>query len=237
MEDLPDMSSQDLTLFLLPGLDGTGRLFRRLIESAPSHWRTQVVSYPREIVLDYRALETLVVEQFPDGPFVLLGESFSGPLAVSLAARRPSHLRGLVLAASFVTPPAWRAWRFLPWRLAFRLPVPAALLRCLMAPGDHELGEELREALRGVAPEVLAERVREVLSVERREALAALDCPVLCLQPRHDRVVSSRCLHEALQVKPDIRVELLSDAHLVLQRHPLDAWRAVMAWVGEMVEQ
>ncbi|MBL8941444.1 MAG: hypothetical protein JNM69_43260, partial [Archangium sp.] len=42
----------------------------------------------------------LAAVPLPDEPFVLVAESFSGPLAISLAARRPAALRALILIAT-----------------------------------------------------------------------------------------------------------------------------------------
>jgi pimeloyl-ACP methyl ester carboxylesterase len=48
--------------------------------------------------LRYDELLPLVLEHLPtDRPFVVLGESFSGPLAIRIAAVRPPCLRALVL--------------------------------------------------------------------------------------------------------------------------------------------
>ena len=93
-------------LVLLPGMDGTGRLFDPLLHALPPNVAVQVLRYPPDQVLDYPALVERVWQQLPlDRPFVLLGESFSGPVAVSIAARRPSALLGLVLCSSFVRNP------------------------------------------------------------------------------------------------------------------------------------
>jgi pimeloyl-ACP methyl ester carboxylesterase len=67
---------------------------------------TLIITYPPNIPLSYTALESLVRESLPtDRPFVLLGESFSGPIAISLSARQLPQQVGLVLCSTFARNP------------------------------------------------------------------------------------------------------------------------------------
>jgi pimeloyl-ACP methyl ester carboxylesterase len=115
------------TLVLLPGMDGTGDLFAPLVAALGPHMRTIIVRYPDE-PLDYASHEEIARAALPLGhPFILLGESFSGPIAVSIAASAPTGLRGYVLCCSFVRSPR----RLLRW---FRPSL--GLLPAHRAPGE-----------------------------------------------------------------------------------------------------
>ena len=95
-----------IALVLLPGMDGTGQLFGRFLEALGPEVRAIVIAYPPAQNLDYSQLEAFVRSKLPsDQPFVILGESFSGPIAVSIAASPPDGLRGIVLCCSFVRNP------------------------------------------------------------------------------------------------------------------------------------
>jgi pimeloyl-ACP methyl ester carboxylesterase len=90
-----------IALVLLPGMDGTGQLFDDLVAALGPGVETVVVSYPPDPALDYAQLEIIARSNLPPyQPFVLLGESFSGPIAVSIAASAPQNLRGLILCCS-----------------------------------------------------------------------------------------------------------------------------------------
>ncbi len=78
-----------MTLVLLPGLDGTGLLFGPIVDKLAAGIEPLIVRYPCDVLLGYRELLPLVEEQLPAGPFVLLGESFSGPLTVMVAGSVP----------------------------------------------------------------------------------------------------------------------------------------------------
>src|SRR5262245_16901579 len=94
------------TLVLLPGLDGTGDFFQPLLEALGDSVRSSVVSYPIDGGYDYATCLALTRAKLPaDGPFVVLGESFSGPIAITLAAQGLPGLAGIVLASTFARNP------------------------------------------------------------------------------------------------------------------------------------
>jgi pimeloyl-ACP methyl ester carboxylesterase len=93
------------TLMLLPGMDGTGMLFDPLRAELGNAVGTTVVRYPTHGPIGYDELASIARAALPSGPFVVLGESFSGPIAILLAASRPAGLVGLVLACSFARNP------------------------------------------------------------------------------------------------------------------------------------
>ena len=86
MSDLP-------VLIVLPGMDATGTLHDGFINAMAARGiAASVIAYPHDRPLDYRQLLPFVQAALPrDVPFVLLGESFSGPLALAVAARAPRY--------------------------------------------------------------------------------------------------------------------------------------------------
>src|SRR5688500_11473406 len=74
-------------LVLLPGLDGTGRLFRGFVECLPASVESIIVPLPPDAA-DYDSIAQSISNRLPRArPLVLLGESFSGPLALKIASR------------------------------------------------------------------------------------------------------------------------------------------------------
>ncbi|MDH3628645.1 MAG: alpha/beta hydrolase [Acidobacteriota bacterium] len=223
----------DLTVVLLPGLDGTGNLFRRLVDQTPPGFRTQVVSYPTDQVLGYDALEAMIRAQIPmDRPYIVLGESFSGPLSVALAANPIGDLVGVVMAATFVTPPALPVLRHISRGWVIRIPVPLWVMRLAMGTDDEELVKGVLAARGAAYSEVFAHRIRSTLAVDVRKQLAAITKPILYLQATQDRVVPARCLRDILEVRDDVHVEQLESTHYILQLHPVEAWAAIERFVA-----
>jgi pimeloyl-ACP methyl ester carboxylesterase len=98
--------SPRVALVLLPGMDGTASLFSEFSTALGAEFEVIPVSYPSDVPLGYRELEQVARAALPeDKPFVLLGESFSGPIAIAIAASSPPGLLGLVLCCSFARNP------------------------------------------------------------------------------------------------------------------------------------
>lgn len=210
---------------LLPGIDGSGRLFGPLLAAGPRGLAAEALSFPPDRPLGYDGLAALVRARLPDGPFLLVAESFSGPLAVRLAAERPPGLLGLVLAATFLhrpLDPLLHPVRGLAGARLFGLPMPALLVRHFMAGHDapHALVAEVQAAVAAVSPEVMAHRAAEAVRVDVREPFTRVEVPMLWLAPTDDRLVRTDAADEALALRPDVEVVRLASPHMVLQRCP-----------------
>jgi hypothetical protein len=94
-------TSQKTAIVLLPGMDGTGELLGNLSDELSTHRPVQLIGYRVDRPLSYDQLIFYVRERVPNDRFVILGESFSGPIAIEIAATDPRVVR-LVLASLFV---------------------------------------------------------------------------------------------------------------------------------------
>lgn len=147
------------------------------------------------------------MKSFPaDEPFVLVGESFSGPLAIHIAAAAPPGLAAVVLVASFhrrpVSPGFAALARFA--RLLFSVPAPRLAIRWLLAGLDapKPLVEELQSVNAAVRPAVLAARVRAALEVDASRDLAASRAPLLYLGGAQDRLLRPGIPDEIRSLRP-----------------------------------
>jgi len=145
-------SAGGTTLVLLPGLDGTDVFLRLLVAALSRTIRSIVVTYPASGAEKYGDAFA-VVRRATEGlsEFYVLGLSFSGPLAVMLAAEEPKRVKGVILAATFVRAPhpGLRFFRFAchgptlwMWRIARRIPIWA--LRARRDPLRMARAETLR---------------------------------------------------------------------------------------------
>jgi len=229
-------------IVLLPGMDGTGVLLQDFAARLPGDITPQIVSYPMDQVLGYRQLEERVAAELPsDGPLVLLGESFSGPLALRLSSRGLGNLRAVVLVATFVQSPLWwfpRALRAIIRAPFFQLPPPDWFLRRYLAGSDApaELLQELRTVQKPLTPSVLAARAREIVAVDATEDLRCCPVPVLYLGGRRDRIVPpARTLPGLKAIRPDLETVILDAPHLVLQRRPAEAAEAIALFLERAI--
>lgn len=215
----------DRTLILLPGLDGTGRLFTPLQNALEPNFRTVVFSYPTNAQLDYGALCAEVERELPERLHVIVAESFSGPIALEIASRRPPGLQALVLSASFAANP--RPWlsvlfgRFLgAW--CFRRQVPTWTIRALLAGPDApaELCRAIQDTVKLVNPEVMAFRLREVIKSDAAAALRNCPVPIFYLHGTKDRLLGNGALNRLSTSRPDMTVIDVPGPHMLLQAAP-----------------
>jgi len=226
------------TLMLLPGLDGTGELFAPFVAALRSEFVVRVVRYPSTKPLSYESLESVAHAALPsDGPYVVLGESFSGPIAISLAAAASPQLKGLILCCSFarnprpVFAPLRSLVNFLPVKLA-----PIALLSHLLLGrfSTTALRSALIRALAQVSTAALRARMRAILSVNASAQLRSVTVPVLYLRASQDRLVPARASAQIVALAPHARVVELEAPHFLLQAAPSEAAEVVRAFVHEV---
>jgi len=228
-------------LVLLPGLDGTGRLFGDIVKILPPALTTTIVSYPTDRFLPYAELLQHVSAAVPQTErFVVLAESFSTPLALKYAATNPSNLAAVVICAGFARNPIGGWSRLVktvakPW--IFTLKAPRFVLEYFLT-GENPpsaLIQKIREISRLMRPEVLSGRVREVLECDATNDLARTKVPIMYLRGLHDRLLSPSCHREILRIRPDVVFATIEAPHLVLQREPQKAANLIVAFMAKSV--
>lgn len=222
------------TVVLLPGLDGTGTLFDPIERALSPHADVVRVAYPLDPSLALDALRAIATDRLPtDRPYLLVAESFSGPIAIRLAATRPRGLSGLVLVATFATPPLHPALLRLGAGLSCplgALPVPAWAIRAAMLGRDAppDVVAATRTVVDALPAPVLAARLT-ALSRLTVEDTVPIDVPVTLLEARYDRLVSVGAQRRLRKAFPDAQVEVVDGPHLLLQACPEACARAVLA--------
>jgi pimeloyl-ACP methyl ester carboxylesterase len=222
-------------LVLLPGLDGTGKLFTDFIRALGTGVEFRVIGYSAEEPLGYEELELQVRAALPrDRPYVLLGESFSGPIAMRIAASAPARLAGVILCGTFASNPyPWLAWAR---PLAFLLPI-KSLPRWVRAPltwgskNPSRAPGNAERAMASVAGGVVRRRIAAILAVDARESLERIAMPALIMYGRRDRVVPHAATKSLIAHLPGAAVADIDGPHLLLQSCPEECSAAVLKFM------
>jgi pimeloyl-ACP methyl ester carboxylesterase len=231
------MSNEAPEIVLLPGLDGTGDLFDRLVPRLAPELRVKVVRYPHDPSLGYAGYCELVRSEIGSRPIFLLGESFSGPVAIRVATRLGAQVKGLVLAATFVKSP-WPWWLI---RRAARVDPRATPKHIrdaiLMGPyGDPELAAKVDEIVAAMPRAVRAARLHAIAEVDVRGDFARLECPILVLHGRGDWLVRKSLIQRAVSDKGRARMIVIPGAHMLLQTRAAEAAAEIIHFTKSTAE-
>jgi pimeloyl-ACP methyl ester carboxylesterase len=222
---------QTMELVLLPGMDGTGRMFEPFVRCLPAGLRAAVVHYPADRECSVEELVDIARAAIPaDGPAIIVAESFSGLVACELLKRRPASVRGVVFVGAFLAPPRpllIRVLSALPigTRRGGRIGLSLIGWACLGRPCAAETLGLLAAALAEVDPRILAGRLRMILHPPA--VPPAIDVPTCYLQAARDRLVPARCAATFAALAAELEVIPIDGPHMLLQSRPAECWRAI----------
>jgi pimeloyl-ACP methyl ester carboxylesterase len=227
-----------VALVVLPGMDGAAAPRADFAAALGPGIEPHVVSYPPDPALGYTEIEALARASLPtDRPYVLLGESFSGPIAISIAASRPPHLVGLILCVTFARNPL-PVLGSMPWLLPL-LPFGLAPMRVIRAFllgrfATAPLSEALRVTFDEVSTQTFKARLAAVARADLRPALANVRVPVLYLRATEDRLVPRRNADAIARVAAQTRIVDIEAPHMLLQVAHEKAAAIVRAFVDTL---
>ena len=225
------------TLVLLPGLDGTGLLLKEFAASFGPEVEVIAVPYPDDPAFGYAELEEFARAALPsDRPFFLLGESFSGPITISIAASAPPNLLGVILCCSFAKNPVPLLSLARPLVGVFpvkALPLGLSSILVLGRFSTPERRATLASALAQVSTATLQARVKAALSIDVSQLLAAITVPLLYLRAIEDCVVLPSSATNIASLASDCRVIKFVAPHFLLQVLPI----ATASTVGEFMAE
>lgn len=216
--------NQQHTLVLMPGLDGTGKLFSPLIPLLEPHFRLVIVTYPD---LDsFSEYVDCAQNQLPEaGGFSLVAESFSGPVAMAIMAQRPEQIGPSVLSSTFARSPLaalTRMTNYVPEQM-FSIGALSDFCLDVYEVNDEDFSEtqplllNVMEQLDGV---LLKHRISVLSRIDVSALLPGIEIPILQLHGTQDHIVSET---DALMLQsnlPDVNRIDIDAPHLLLQTHP-----------------
>jgi len=227
---------------LVPGMDGTGRLFYR---QAPLLARSRRVATYRlrddapsmDVLVDDLAA---VIEGVRPGrdPVTVVGESFGGTVALSLALARPDLVAALVVINSFprFLPQASLhaaifALRLVPWET---MPL-VRRLTAFRLHSAHTHRDEIRrffEVTRDTTREGYLGRLRILTRYDVRDRLTEIRAPTLFLASERDHLVPAvaQARYMAARVPAATLRVLEGHGHICLIAPDLDLERILSDW-------
>ncbi|MGI9227710.1 MAG: alpha/beta fold hydrolase [Gammaproteobacteria bacterium] len=229
------------TLVLLPGLDGSGRLFSPIHKELSDSVNMIVLSYPSDKVMTYSDLCHYLKDELPDSPYVILGESFGGPLAMKLSNYADENLKGIILCVSFVKNPQVLFSRLIrPFLKPKHLQkeTPAWHIRTMLINGvsDPKLIRNIQAATAELTREVYFHRLREIADVDVSHLLEKCELPILYLRAKKDRLVYESSMKLIEKLGKNVTVEKFDAPHMLLQTLPKLAAQSIKKFMKHIKE-
>ncbi|HEY3487512.1 MAG TPA: alpha/beta fold hydrolase [Gammaproteobacteria bacterium] len=224
-------------LILLPAFDGTGLMFAPFVRELKNRFAAWVISYPLSGPQDYAALARYVRRQIPENEhYILLGESFAGPLVYEIAMADPLNCKAAVFVATYLTNPR-------PWFLKILAMLPATIisrfvssrlivrLLSLSSKADGSVAKAIAENFASVEPILIKQRLRTIGSLGP-DPQSIVEIPCCYLQAGKDRLVPAHKLKDFRKLCPALEVKQVEGGHFILQEQP----EACAAAVASMLQ-
>jgi len=222
-------------LFILPGIDGRPELREGIAAALAGRLEVHIAALPEDQGLDYPALAQHFVERLPEGPLVLAGESFSGPLAALIAEQCPDKVAGVAFIASFPRLAIPRITGTLLDHVPFRA-IPFALISWAMIGwrGAGDVPRQMREILKLLPERLVKHRARLALGIDVRETIKRLPQPVLVVHGRNDRLLPRWHVRRFWDLRPDARVAMIDGSHMILETAPEQVAEALETFIDNL---
>lgn len=224
-----------MKIVILPGLNGTGALVSEVEALLSLHHSVISMQYPTDLHR-YDDINAWILNKLPVGDFIMVAESFSGPLAIMIAKNEPVGLKGIVFVATFA-----RAPRKLPIFLTYILevmPIKSRLLTGIAQPflmgrwSTKSFTKKFRKALKPIPTSTIARRLREVLKVNVTEKLDELNLPMIYLSPTDDRLVPTKMSQDFGTVATNVII--LDGPHFLLQAEHKASAKQIAKFAAEI---
>lgn len=204
-------------------MNGGDELLREFVFALSPDDLATVISLPQEGPQDYAFLAGHVSGRLPDSPYVLIAESFSGPIAAMIASQAPTGLEAVIFVATFLSSPnslATLAGRSLPLKALLRMPFASWFLKRLFlgSSAPVELVERVIRTVEAVPTATLRHRIDVMRSLQYDATPVAV--PAFYLRPEQDSLVPRKRFDEFQRFFEHIECIQLPGPHALLQRYP-----------------
>jgi len=209
-------------VLLIPGMDGTGKLFSPLLDELPNGLDTQVVCLNDLITQNpiEQALE--IASLIGSEEVIILSESYSGYIAYHLSLLPNLNIKHVIFAASFLENPTWlsRLNKLLPLNLVRSDVIPdIALSSVLFAQRNNKkLVNLFSSSLKLINNSTLRHRLKVIANLVRPSD--SLSVPCTYVQASNDYLVSNKSVDVFKELCININVVKANGGHFIVQSNP-----------------
>lgn len=225
-------------LILLPGMDGTGELFQWVIPFLEPSFEIKIFPLPDNIEQDYETLENWLASKIEWSNFILLGESFSGPLAIKLCKKFPKAINGLILISSFrnapVNPLLINILSKIPIHFLPKLALRIALFSSMKRSNAVTVFEKIFARLN---IETIRQRILSVALVHFENLSTLGEVPTLIINGSRDIIVRPKNFINFEKDQKSSRNIIIDAPHMLLQTKPREASEEILSFATIIISQ
>lgn len=212
-----------MKIVLLPGLDGTGLLFDKLIENLPQDHEVEIVSFELISGLTYKEQAEELASKYKNEELLIVGESYSGRIAFELSHLLKENVKGIVFLASFISRPSLLSLlaKFIPLSFLAQNVLTESLLYFVgfNRSGHGALVGSVFNSLRNANKIKLKSRLRNISHLKKPSL--DISCPVIYVRPSKDRLVSSSAVKALALRCASYREISIEGGHFIAQVNPV----------------
>jgi len=226
-----------MKLILLPGLDGTGKLFYPFIDELPQKYNIQIITYSNNVKLGYDELTLLVHKQLPkEEEYIIIAESFSGVIAYNIALDKPNNLKLIVFVATFIENPRPILSKFIPMGLLkFLLSLPLFDITIkqilLNSNASKKLIMLVKNTINNIKSDILYFRLLQIINLKQVSQKISIES--IYLQASKDYLVPRSACSVFQKYIPNIHFYKVIGSHLLLQSNPKECIEIINKYLKE----
>lgn len=220
-----------MKLILLPGLDGTRRLFKPFIDALNCKSDLSIIELPSGENQSYDFITQCVREKLPPNePFILLAESFSGPIAYRLLQDEVKNIITVIFVATFLKRPTFLiklAAKLVAGFMLKRTFVSTLVVKALMTGFDstQETLQMFWDTAEQVGIRTLKLRLEAISTLPR--PTQRISRPCYYIQAENDFLVPRNNFLEFKKHFENIKLYRINGPHLLLQTRANECARVI----------
>ena len=220
-------------LILLPAFDGTGLMFKSFLQELGNAFNAIVIPYPETGSQDYATLSDYVRSKIPEHEdYIVLGESFAGPIVYDIANKDEKFCKGAVFVATYLTDPSPKVLKKLTSLpasvISFLISRPTVISKLTLSKAaDFEVAKAIAKNFSTVNADIIKQRLKTINSLGDVPPASQLSMPCLNLSATKDKLVMKDKIQEFQNLCSSLDLESSSGGHFILQENPGDSAKIV----------
>ncbi len=218
-----------MKLVFLPGLDGTGLLFNRLIDALPKDLSIEIFSLDEIAGDTYYEQANELAKRFENENIIIVAESYSGRIAYELCGILGNKIKGIVFLASFISSPSLisKLAGYLPLLFIKPLVITKFIVNLIGFNGSGRKAEidSIFHSLQKCNKTKIKSRLRNISKLTKPDVVYKQ--PVTYIKPHNDYLVSGGAVRVLQDIFVNLNVVTVQGGHFIAQSNPEECSKIV----------